>query len=154
METKGTKFVRINGKVRFERNNRIECISKYETDIFSPSLTIEDGVGFGNNCHIGCINKIQIGKNTLIGSNVLIIDHAHGNNSNNKKIPITNQKLFSKGPIKIGNNCWIGENVVILPGVTIGNNSIIGAGAIVTKDVPENSVFAGNPAKNLKRESI
>ena len=54
-------------------------------------------------------------------------------------------------PIKVGNNVWIGGNVVVLPGVTIGNNVTIGAGAVVTHDVPDNVVAAGNPCKVIKK---
>ena len=53
-------------------------------------------------------------------------------------------------PIKVGNNVWIGGNVVVLPGVTIGDNVVIGAGSIVTKDIPSNSVAVGNPCKVIK----
>lgn len=53
-------------------------------------------------------------------------------------------------PVKIGRNVWIGSNSTILPGVTVGDNAVIGAGSVVTKDIPENTVFAGNPAKFIK----
>ena len=54
-------------------------------------------------------------------------------------------------PIKIGNTCWIGANVIVLPGVTIGDNSVIGAGSVVTKDIPANVVAAGNPCHVLRK---
>jgi acetyltransferase-like isoleucine patch superfamily enzyme len=147
----GRKNIHFNGSVFFEKNNRIECITKYCGKTYNPYLTIGDGVGLGNNCHIGCINHIEIHKNVLIGSNVLITDHAHGISSNiSSPAPKKNQDLFSKGPVIIGENVWIGEDAVILPGVTIGNNSIIGAGSVVTKNVEPNSVYVGNPAKKIK----
>ena len=60
------------------------------------------------------------------------------------------RRLYSKGPIVIGDNVWIGDKVIILDGVKIGNNSIIAAGTVVTKDVPDFCVVAGNPAKIIK----
>jgi acetyltransferase-like isoleucine patch superfamily enzyme len=58
--------------------------------------------------------------------------------------------LFSKGPVRIGKRVWIGENACILPGVSIGDGAVIGAGSVVTKDIPPNSIAAGNPAKVIR----
>ena len=60
------------------------------------------------------------------------------------------KNLWITAPVVIGNNVWIGDRVIILPGVHIGNGTIIGAGSVVTRDIPPNSVAAGNPAKVLK----
>ena len=101
------------------------------------------------NVHIGCINRITIGKGTLIGSNVLITDHSHGD----KEYDLTpsNRPLYSQGPVVIGKNVWIGENVGILPDVTIGDNCIICAGSVVTRSIPNNSIAAGNPARIVRQ---
>ena len=76
------------------------------------------------------------------------MNHSHGISLNHSGTPI-NRNLYSKGPIIIGKNYWICEDAVILPGVTIGDNVIIGAGSIVTKDIPDNSIYVGNPAKQI-----
>mgnify|MGYP002933344774 FL=1 len=103
-------------------------------------------------CHIGAVNKIVIGNNVLMGSQVLIIDHAHGEgNVDMFQAPI-DRKLFSKGPIVIEDNVWIGDGVCILANVTIGCNSIIGANAVITKDIPPYSTVVGNNII-LKRRS-
>ena len=130
---------------------RIECIDKYENKTYSPSLVIGSNVCFNFRCHVGVINKVVIGNNVLIGSNVLITDHSHGH-SNEKNIEMvpTKRELYSKGPVIIEDNVWIGENVSILPNVRIGHNSVIGANTVVTKDVPAYSIVAGNPARILK----
>lgn len=116
--------------------------------VFEPLLIIGDMVCINRNVHIGCINRITIGQGTLIGSNVLITDHSHGDKEYD--LSPSSRPLYSKGPIVIGENVWIGENVCILPDVTIGDNCIIGAGSIVTKSIPCNSIVVGNPARVIK----
>lgn len=104
------------------------------------------------------VNKIFIGSFTSIGSNVIIQEDYHRfdkistyfMNQNIFTNSIEND-IFSKGPIIIEEDVWIGSNSVVLSGVKIGRGSIIGAGSIVTKDVPKYSVVAGNPAKILKK---
>lgn len=132
-------------------NLRIECIDKYHSQIFTPTLIIGKGVRFNTNCHVGCINKIIIGNNVLIGSNVLITDHSHGyNNETDIILSPEMRDLYSKGPVIINDNVWIGENVCVLPNVVIGSNSIIGCNSVITKDVPPYSVVCGSPARIIK----
>lgn len=105
-------------------------------------------LGIGNNCFINngviieCRNRIEIGNDVKIGYRVLINDT--NNHSVDGKEPVKND------PIKIGNNVWIASNSTILSGVTVGNNSVIAAGAVVTKDVPPNTVVAGVPARVVR----
>ena len=91
-----------------------------------------------------------------MASRVFISDTNHGEYSGlEQSLPSeapNGRKLIYKNVI-IGNNVWIGENVVVLPGVKIGNGVIIGAGAIVTKNIPDNCIVAGNPARIIKRYS-
>ena len=96
----------------------------------SANLEINNNVFLNDNVSIQCMKKIHIGDNTQIGPNTLIIDHDHDykNNFHN----------FICKEVNIGKNVWIGANVTILKGVTIGDNAVIAAGTIVTKDVPEN----------------
>ena len=111
-------------------------------------------VHFGKNVYanfnLTCVDDthIYIGDNTLIGPNVTIATAGH---------PIL-PELRVKGyqfnmPIHIGKNCWLGAGVIVLPGVKIGNNSVIGAGSVVTKDIPENVVAVGNPCNVLRNIS-
>lgn len=86
---------------------------------------------------------IEIGDGTLIGHQVVIATLNHAQD------PLSRADMFPK-PVKIGKNVWIGAHATILPGVTIGDNAIIAAGAVVTKDVEKNAVAGGVPAKKIK----
>jgi len=111
----------------------------------------------GKNIHIGNnftgnfnitmldIREIRIGDNVMIGPGTLITTVGHPLSA----IARRKHMAFAK-PVEIGNDVWIGGNVTILPGVKIGNNVVIAAGAVVTKDVPDNCVVGGIPAKKIK----
>ncbi|MDY3548052.1 acyltransferase [Riemerella anatipestifer] len=98
-------------------------------------LIIGDNVFMNNYCSINCLDEIEIGNNTLFGEGVKLYDHNHQYTKGKVE-----HHIFTKAPIKIGKNCWLGSNVVVLKGVTIGDNTIIGAGCTIYKDVPENSI--------------
>ena len=82
----------------------------------------------------------------MIGMNVTIATFNHG-------LSIETRNITYPSPVIIGKNVWIGSNATILPGITIGNNSVVAAGAVVTKDVPKNTVVAGVPAKVIKENN-
>lgn len=133
----------------------LAAYERYRGFKYAPEIEIGNNVHLSRNCHIGAINKIVIEDNVLIGSNVLINDHAHGE-SVLSDTPRVQMPLVSKGPIVIKRNAWIGDNVCIMPNVTIGENCIIGANSVVTHDIPANCVAVGAPArvvKELKREN-
>lgn len=131
---------------------RIEAWDSYFEQKFEPKITIGNNVNFNTDIHIGCINSITIGDNCLFGSRIYITDHNHGDTSDGMiASPPVKRPLISKGAVVIEKNVWVGEGVVIMPGISIGENSIIGANSVVTKDVPKNTVVAGVPAKILKQ---
>ena len=101
-------------------------------------------LGFSHCCYIQAINGIEVGINVRIAPGVKIISANHDVNDYDKHVP--------SNPIKIGDNIWIGANAVILPGVEIGNHTIIAAGAVVNKSFKEgNCILGGVPAKVLKQ---
>lgn len=130
---------------------RLEAWDKYNNQKFNPCIILGNDVRINSRCHIGAINKVIIGDQCLIGSNVMIIDHSHGRNSLSEiDIHPGDRNLYSKGPVIIGPKTWLCENVVVLPNVKIGKSCVIGASAVVTKDIPDYSVAVGNPAKVVK----
>lgn len=116
---------------------------------YVPKIIIGDGTWIGKNCSIAAIDKVEIGKNVLFAGCVHITDHSHGYEDIN--CPVSMQTLISKGPVIIGDECWLGFNSEILSGVRIGRHSVVAARAVVTKDVPDYCVVAGNPAKIIKQ---
>ena len=114
-------------------------------------INIGNDVCIAVDCHIGAINGVTIDNGVLIAGKVLIEDHLHGNTTRDDLLikPVA-RELVSKGKIHICENVWIGENVVVMPGVTIGKGAIIGANSTVTKSIPEYSVAVGSPAKVIK----
>lgn len=111
----------------------------------------------GHNCHFGnmvyanyhltCVDDthIYIGDYTMIGPNVTIATAGH------PILPELREQVYQYNmPVHIGRNCWIGAGVIILPGITVGDNTVIGAGSIVTKDIPADVVAVGNPCRVLR----
>lgn len=147
----GIQFIRIGENNDFTKGLRLTA---WGTDDKKTLITIGNNCWFGERNHLTAIEGINIGNNLLTGSNVLISDNSHGNttfkmmNHHPKFRP-----LVSKGKITIGDNVWIGNNVCVLAGVSIGNGSIIAANSVVTKDVPPYCVAAGVPAIIIKQIS-
>ena len=116
---------------------------------FTPGLSLGNNSGIGIKC---CINgPVTIGNNVMMGQEVIIYTTRH--NDSRVDIPIMEQGMCKVSPVTICDDVWIGGRVIILPGVTIGQGSIIGAGAIVTKDIPPYSVAVGVPAKVVRNRN-
>ena len=112
-------------------------------------IFIDDNSGLSGTS-ICSAKSIKIGKNCLIGANVTITDYDfHAVSPNNRRYN-TNKKDIGCAPIVIEDNVWLGMNVIVLKGVTIGKNSVVAAGSIVTKSIPENSIAGGNPARLIR----
>lgn len=117
-----------------------------------PEARFSSKVELGNNSDIGLAARIQgkciIGDNVMMGPEVMIWTMNH--RTSDWTVPMMYQGSEEEKPVVIGNDCWIGSRVVVLPGVKIGNGVIIGAGTVVSKDIPDYAVAVGNPAKVVK----
>lgn len=131
---------KILGKTK--RNFRIE-----QPFICDYGYNIEIGENFYSNHNLVILdaNKVTFGENVQIGPNCGFYTSGHPLEKE------TRRKVEFAKPITIGNDVWIGGNVCILPGVTIGDNTVIGAGSVVTKDIPANVVAVGNPCKVIRK---
>lgn len=109
-------------------------------------IIIGDDSGLGINCKVR--GPLTIGNCVMMGPDVIILTSTH--NTQSVDIPMCKQQDVAKIPVIVGNDVWIGARVIIMPGVTIGTGCIIGAGAVVTKDVPDYAVVGGVPAKIIK----
>ena len=107
------------------------------------NIHLGKGIFINSGCRFQDQGGITIGDQSLIGHNVVIATLNHN-------IHPEKRANLIPAPVKIGSRVWIGSNSTILPGITIGDNAIIGAGSIVTKDVPKNTIVAGNPARVIR----
>src|SRR5690606_34517866 len=110
------------------------------------NISIGDNSGIGRASHLSAMAAIDIGANVMIAEQLIIITVNHGISSKRNMIDLP----MHPEPVRIGNNVWIGARVIILPGVTIGNNVVIASGAVVTKSFPSNCIIGGVPANVIK----
>lgn len=113
---------------------------------FSHKVSLGDYSGIGVNAKI--YGRCYIGNHVMMGEDCTIITRNH--QFERTDIPMMNQGFLEEKPVFIGNDVWLGDRVVILPGVKIGDGCIVGAGAVVTHDLPEFSISAGNPARIIR----
>lgn len=114
---------------------------------YGSNIKIGRGCFMNFNCCVLDVCEVTIGDGTLIGPNVQIYAADHPRDPAVRKTGLENGK-----PVRIGKNVWIGGGAMIMPGVTVGDDAVIGAGSVVTRDVPAGATVAGNPARVLKKK--
>ncbi|MGC4040136.1 MAG: acyltransferase [Flavobacterium sp.] len=143
------------GKITFGRNVQVGVTasphfyshySYLEARNPGSEIIIGSNVAINNAFSVVAFSKVMIHDGVLIGVNCSVID----NDGHNLAIDKRNSEDVPSADVVIGENVFLGDNVTVLKGVTIGKNSVIGNGSIVTKDIPENSIAAGNPAKVIR----
>lgn len=142
----GGQAIRIGSSVRIWHGARIEA---FGASLSSERICIGDGTIIHPFVHIGAAMNVTIGRGVLMASHIYITDHDH-DWYNPADPPVSNRRLIVQ-PVQIGDYVWLGERVMVLKGVTIGDHSVIGAGSVVTRSIPAYSIAVGSPAKVVRR---
>ena len=136
----------IDSKASLIVGSNVICRNFENFHVSSGKLILHDGIFINNSCSFNCMERIEIGNGTMMGEGVRFYDHDH---------IYTAEKIekwqWTTAPIRVGRDCWIGSNVTILKGVTIGDNTIIGAGCLIRNDIPSNSVVYNDGNLCVKR---
>ena len=149
--------VRLSGEDRIEVNDRVyigaNCWLQTLPDgqNMSPAISIGSGTSIAGSCVISAVRQVRIGESVLFAKNVYVSDHKH--KYSDQHVRIMSQGLDKIGPVLIKEGAWIGQNVVVCPGVTIGRGSVIGANSLVNEDVPDFCIAAGSPVRIIKKIS-
>jgi|CXWL01.1.fsa_nt_gi acetyltransferase-like isoleucine patch superfamily enzyme len=141
--------IHIGARTTIGPNALLSVVTEHLGQRFTPRFQIGDDCSIGQNFVVGCIDEVTIGNKVLISSNVFLGDTIHGYKDVSR--PVIDQPLLKRGAVRVENGAFIGINAIILPGVRIGRNAVVGAGAVVTADVPDYTVVAGNPARILRK---
>ncbi len=136
-----------NARMRFGHHCTINERACFALTKPAPIFEMGDYSGIGMNNIIAIKDHLKIGNHVRIAANVSIMDNQHGHAASDL---IMNQPARI-APVSIGDDVWIGQGVIILPGVDIGQGSVVGAGAVVTKNIPPYEIWAGVPAKLIKK---
>jgi acetyltransferase-like isoleucine patch superfamily enzyme len=159
-EISNAKHIHVGDDVRIGSNSVLRTTTHYpglwmSSDLypsiqqtFAPTLRIGNRVTATGSLQVNALAEIVIEDDVMFATNVLVCDAMHGYDSTD--IPYKYQPMSNLSPIRIGRGCWIGQNVVILPGVRIGEMSIIGANSVVTRSIPPRTIAVGSPAKAIK----
>lgn len=150
---RGRKFIDFGKSLTTGVGCRFDCFPGLNPS--SKKILFGDNVQINDYVHIVAMHNVTIGNNVLMASHIFISDNSHGSykgdeNDTNPNVPPIKRE-YATAPVSIGDNTWIGEGVIIMPGVTIGKGCVIGAHSVVSKSIPDFSVVVGSPAKVIKK---
>jgi maltose O-acetyltransferase len=143
----GAKIRRFFLKKRIKEFGSASSISTGCKILSLGGLKLGSGVMIARDVTLDCRGGIEIGDDSMIGFESIILTSTH--KSDRLDVPIRKQGMFA-APVNIGKNVWIGARVIVLPGVKIGDGAIVGANAVVTRDVMPNTIIGGIPAKLIR----
>ena len=148
LRIQGAQYISIENNVKV--NNQVWLLA-LKIDGIEPDLTLREGCHIGDFNHIVAVRKIVIEEQVLTANGVYISDNTHG--YEDIRSAVMEQPVKFKSEVRIGKGSWIGENACIL-GATIGEHCVIGANAVVTRNIPDFSVAVGAPARVIRRYNI
>lgn len=150
----GGRFVSIRNVFYAGPSLWIEAVERYAGVDYTPRIDIGANVTCSGFVHIAATKQVTIGDGVLLGSHVHITDHAHGSYAgplqDTPATPPAERRLAGGRPVVIERNVWLGDGVVVLPGVSIGEGSIVGANSVVSRDLPARVIAVGAPARPIK----
>lgn len=151
----GDRSMRIGAGFRAGRSLWLEAVTQYGSQMLSPALHIGERFSGSDGVHIACAFDVIIGDDVLVGSKVHITDHNHGLYQGKDSVsspfdPPATRPLYG-APVRIGNRVFLADGVVVLPGSEIGNGAIVGANSVVRGRLAPDTIYAGAPAKPVKR---
>jgi carbonic anhydrase/acetyltransferase-like protein (isoleucine patch superfamily) len=144
----GGHRIRVGAGVSLSDNVWLNCENADSPIPPGPRIEIGDRVGIGRGTVISAAARVTIDSGVVLAPNVLITDHQHA--SDDPLRPIAEQGITPPAPVRLREGAWIGTNAVLLPGVTVGRNAVVGANSVVTRDVPDFSVVVGAPAQPVR----
>ena len=147
--------IRLHGENRIEINDRVfigaNCWLQTLPDgnNVSPAISIGSGTSIAGSCVISAVRQVRIEDSVLFAKNVYVSDHKH--KYTDPDLPVIVQGIDGVGPVLIRKGAWLGQNVVVCPGVTVGRGAVIGANSLVNKDVPDFCLAAGSPVEIIRK---
>ncbi|MHB8377430.1 MAG: acyltransferase [Dehalococcoidia bacterium] len=143
----GAKHIFIGERTLIGRNAMLLAADRYAGETYEPNMRIGDDTRIGQNFFASCTGEFRIGSRVLISQNVHVGDNLH--RYDDPDVAVIDQPM-TRGYVIVADDAFIGVNAVILPNVRVGRHAVVGAGAVVTRDVPDYCVAAGNPARILR----
>lgn len=141
----GEGRISIGADVYFGGGSWLQALGSDDAPI---AIEIGDGTRAAGNCVISAVESVRIGPQVLFARNVYVADHRHA--FEDQANPVLEQGITRTGPIEIAEGAWLGQNVVVGPGVRIGRGAVVGANSVVLADVPDHSVAVGAPARVVR----
>lgn len=141
----GTQHIHIESSVWIGPGSWLQCVPHGAT----AELSIGERVTASGSLVLSAAHSITVEADVLFARNVYVSDHIHRYDDTSK--PVHAQAVSKLAPVRIEEGAWLGQNVVVCPGVTIGRGAVIGAGSVVNSDIPAYSVAVGSPARVVKR---
>jgi lipopolysaccharide O-acetyltransferase len=149
----GPEYMEVGDSSSIGKNAWLACYDHFHEQHFQPRLRIGDNVRIGNSACITVVDEVLVADGCLFSDYVYISDHTHDFNPTSNA-PLVSHPLKIGGKVRIGRNTFVGMRAMIMPGVALGDHSVVAAGAIVTKSFPAYSMLAGAPARLLKTFSL
>jgi acetyltransferase-like isoleucine patch superfamily enzyme len=144
----GRTGVRLGDNVRIREFGSVQVTSHLSHP--GEGLEVGDGTYIGPHCILGAGGGIRIGNDVTFGAYVQLLAENH--EFSNAEVPVNMQGVTRRG-IDIGDGCWLGNCVIVLDGIRVGAHAVVGAGSVVTKDIPDRAIAVGNPARILRTRS-